>query len=53
MYLAIYDLNNKLIEKEAFINFETLKQRLELKLSTLALVYASKKITDNKPHFRY
>ena len=53
LYLAIYDLNNKLIEKDAYISFETLKQRLDLKLSTLALVYASKRLIDNIPYFRY
>lgn len=53
LYLAIYDINNKLIEKDAYISFETLKQRLDLKLSTLALVYASKRLIDNIPYFRY
>jgi len=53
LYLAIYDLNNKLIEKDAYISFETLKQRLDLKLSTLALVYASKRLINNIPYFRY
>lgn len=53
LYLAIYDILDNLIEKEAFINFETLKSHLELKLSTLALVWASKKEIDNIPYFRY
>lgn len=53
IYLSSYDLNDKLIEKEAYINFETLKQRLELKLSALALVYASKKLINNETYFRY
>lgn len=53
IYLAIYDVSDNLIEKEAFINFETIKTVLELKLSTLALVYASKKQIDNIPYFRY
>lgn len=53
IYLSIYDKNNKLIERNSFINFETLKTKLEIKLSTLALVFASKKEIDNHPHFRY
>lgn len=53
IYLAVYDILDNLIEKEAFINFETIKTVLELKLSTLALVYASKKVIDDIPHFRY
>ncbi|MBQ9071638.1 MAG: MvaI/BcnI restriction endonuclease family protein [Bacilli bacterium] len=53
LYLSVYDIMNNLIEKSSFINFETLKNRLELKLSTLALVFASKKTIDNCPYFRY
>ena len=53
IYLAVYDVFDNLIEKEAFINFETLKTHLELKLSTLALIFASKKSINDIPHFRY
>lgn len=53
LYLAVYDVFDNLIEKEAFVYFETLKTHLELKLSNLALVFASKKHIDNIPHFRY
>lgn len=53
LYISIYDSTNKLIERNSFINFETLKTKLEIKLSTLALVFASKKEIDNYPHFRY
>ena len=53
LYLAVYDVFDNLIEKEAFVYFETLKTHLELKLSNLALVYASKKNIDNIPYFRY
>lgn len=53
LYLTVYDVFDNLIEKEAFICFETLKTHLELKLSNLALVYASKKQVDNIPYFRY
>lgn len=53
LYLSIYDIMENIIERKAFINFETIKNRLELKLSTLALVFASKKDIDNSPHFRY
>lgn len=51
--LGIYDLNYQLIEEKAYIEFETIKSRLELKLSTLAIVYASKKIIDDNLYFRY
>jgi len=53
IYLAIYDKYNSLIEKNSYIEFQTLKNILELKLSLLAIVWASKKIIDNKPYFRY
>ena len=53
IYLSIYDINDNLIERNSFINFETLKRKLEIKLSTLALVFASKKEIDNSPYFRY
>lgn len=51
--LGIYDLNYKVIEEKVFIDYETIRTRLELKLSNLAIVYASKKIMDNTPYFRY
>ena len=51
--VSIYDLNYQLIEEKVYLNFETIKSRLELKLSNLAIVYASKKIIDNEVHFRY
>jgi len=53
LYLVVYDILDNLIEKEAFISFETLKTHLTLKLSNLALIFASKKVLDNIPHFRY
>lgn len=51
--LEIYDYNFKLLEKRAFIYFDSLKQRIETKLSKLALIYASKKKTDEYLFFRY
>lgn len=51
--LEIYDINFKLIEKRAFIYFDSLKQRIEAKLSKLTLIYASKKKTDDYLFFRY
>ena len=51
--LSIYDLNYELIEEKAYIDFETMKIRLELKLSNVAIVYASKKVTEQNNFFRY
>lgn len=53
LYLCVYDLSNNLLERNSFINFETLKTKLELKLTNLAIIWASKKEIDNIPHFRY
>lgn len=53
IYLSVYDKDYKLIERNVFITFETLKNRLELKLSTLAVVWASKKNLNQTLYFRY
>lgn len=53
LYLEVFDKNHNLIEKEAYINFSTIKSRLELKLSMLAMVWASKRVIDNELYFRY
>lgn len=51
--LGIYDLNYQLIEENTYIDFETIKKRLELKLSNLAIIYASKKVIEQSNYFRY
>lgn len=51
--VSIYDLKYRLIEEKAYLDFDTIKSRLELKLSYLAVVYASKKNIDNNLNFRY
>ena len=51
--LSIYDLNYHLLEEKTYIEFITIKSRLELKLKNLAVVHASKKIIDNNLYFRY
>jgi len=53
IYLEIYDLNNNLLENESYIDFKTIKAKLETKLSFLALVYASKKTENGDNYFRY
>lgn len=51
--LEIYNADFELIEKRAFIYFDSLKQRIEVKLKKMAVVYASKKKTNNYLFFRY
>lgn len=53
LYLEIYDLQNNLIKKEAYINFSTIRSRLELKLTMLALIWASKRNFEDGSYFRY
>lgn len=53
LFIAIYDINENLIERSSYINFSSLKTHLKLKLSKLALVYASKKRIENDNYYRY
>lgn len=53
IYLCVYDLDNNLIERESFVYLLSIYNHLMLKLKHLALVRASKKVIDNKKHFRY
>ena len=42
-----------MIENKSYILFETLKTKLEIKLSNLAIIYASKKEFNRNIYFRY
>ena len=53
IYILIYDSNNNLIDRKSYIDFATIKNKLETKLSKLALIWASNKKIDNWPYFRY
>lgn len=53
LIICVYDQNLNLLEEETYIDFETIKLRLTLKLSNLAIVYASKKNEGEKINFRY
>lgn len=53
MFLFIYDIKGNLLENDVYIDFDSLKVRLQTKLSSLSIVYASKKIIDKKDYFRY
>ena len=53
IYLLVYDMNKKLIEKLSYIDFSLLEERIMLKLSNLSLIYASKMKKENSHYFRY
>lgn len=46
-------MNKKLIEKLSYIDFDSLEERIMLKLSNLSLIYASKMKKKNSQYFRY
>ena len=53
LYLCVYDFDKNLIEREAFVYLDTIKEHLLKKLKKLAIIKASKKIIDNDEFFRY
>lgn len=53
LILCIYEVNGKLVEKKSYISMKTLEKHLLVKLSNLALVYASKKEENGEKYFRY
>lgn len=53
IFLAVYDLDNNLIERESFLYFDTLYNHVMTKLHQLAFIKASKKIDNNIKYFRY
>lgn len=53
LYFCVYDINNNLIEKEAFIYLNILYNHVITKLSNLAIIKASKKIENNNIYFRF
>ena len=53
VFIDIYDLNMKYIETRGIINYDSIEERINIKLKNLALIYASKKIIDNFLHFRF
>lgn len=52
LYIHIYDLQHELLDT-AYIDFVSIKEHLQLKLSNLAVVYASKMEMNAQKYFRY
>ena len=53
IFLNIYDINNKLIERKSYWSFELLKEKLELKLQNLAIIKWKGRIINEKNYFYY
>ena len=53
IFLVIYDINQKMIEKISYINFASIKNRLITKMKNLALIYGNCRFENNTFYFRY
>ena len=53
IYLYVYDLNDNLLEKDVYWDFDTLKEKLYRKLNYLAYVHAIKKYSKDGIYFKY
>ncbi|MDD5865134.1 MAG: MvaI/BcnI family restriction endonuclease [bacterium] len=53
LYLLIYDINFNLIDDGTYWYYSDLKEKLEVKLKYLALIYASAKNINNKKYYYY
>lgn len=53
LFLCVYDKSKNLIEKQSYINLETIKEHLLTKMQKLAIIKASKKTINNIEQFRY
>ena len=53
LYVNIYDIKMKLLEKRCFIDFDNIERRMKLKLNKLAVINGSKKKIYNYLYFRY
>ena len=53
IFIRIYDNELNFLEDRAFIFFDSLEQRLRVKLRYLALFYASKTVSNDNFYFRY
>lgn len=53
IYLNVYDINDKLIERKSYIYVNSIYNHINLKLNKLAIIYASIKREKNANYFRY
>ena len=53
VYLCVYDLQNKLIERESYINIETIYKHAKAKLKKIAIIYGTSKIKNGIKYFKY
>lgn len=53
LFLEVFDLDDRLIEKKSFIYLDSLIEKLRIKISNLVVVHGSRKIINDEEYFRY
>lgn len=53
LILQIYDINGNLIDNSTYWNLDGLRERINKKLSTLALIHAFRKVNSNGVFYKY
>jgi hypothetical protein len=53
LILVVKDKENKIVERRSYIDLSKLRSRFYIKFSSLAIIYAYKKIIDGNKYFRY
>lgn len=53
LYLCVYDLFNNLVERESYIDINTVYKHINIKLRKLAIIHGTNKIKDGNRYFKY
>lgn len=53
VYIEVYDMNDKLLEKEVHWKFSVMKDKLMKKLKKMALIYGDSKKIDHTEYFKF
>lgn len=53
IYLVIFNSGGEILEKEAYWNFSTIKEKIDRKIKYIALIKADRNLIDNKEYFLY
>lgn len=53
IFLAVYDCNFKLVNRDIYWDFDTLKEKLERKLKKIAIFWYTKKVINNETYFKF
>lgn len=53
LYVKVYKWHGYVLDRSSYINYSTIKNHVEIKLTNMAIIWASKKNINDYPHFRY